>query len=164
MAHCLQTRMLMQLKLYRWLAGTPACDSSKYSFGCQLVLHLEGSWGCHRLKCDLTGQENRDDLSCLGPSRLSSGLHPHFWTLGWVPIECCGQEPKAIHTHTRTLCWITRIQVLRSSRDAVWTSYISGGAALIRNIPFSWLAMSRTIRFCSDTTEGLSCQSGGRKD
>lgn len=56
---------------------------------------------------------------------------------------------------------MTRIQVLRSSRDAVWTSYISGGAPLIRNIPFSWLAMSRTMRFCSDTTEGLSCSGGG---
>lgn len=56
---------------------------------------------------------------------------------------------------------MTRIQVLRSSLDAVWTSYISGGAPLIRNIPFSWLAMSRTMRFCSDTTEGLSCSRGG---
>lgn len=57
---------------------------------------------------------------------------------------------------------MTRIQVLRSSRDAVCTSYISGGAALMRNMPFSWLAMSRTIRFCSDTTEDLSCQANKR--
>lgn len=110
----------------------------------------------------------KDDLFCLGPSCLPPSLLLHLWTLGPNPREGWGlagscRHPEATHTHRRTLCWMTRIQVHRSSRDAVWTSYISGGAALIRNIPFSWLAMSRTMRFCSDTTEGLSCQSGERK-
>lgn len=52
---------------------------------------------------------------------------------------------------------MTFIQWFRSSREAACTSYISGGAALIRNIPFSWLAMSLTIRFCREMTAGLSC-------
>lgn len=68
--------------------------------------------------------------------------------------------PPRADTHRLTVCWMTFIQLLRSSREAAWTSYISGGAALIRNIPFSWLAISRTIRFCREMTAGLSCKIG----
>ena len=168
MAHCLRTKMLMEVKLHCWLAGMPARANLKYSFGLSAQGAFRRWLGCHCIKCNFTGQENIDDPACLGPSCLSPGLCFHFWTL--VPGSAVAPGPKLqelqvhAHTHTRTLCWMTRIQVLRSSRDAVWTSYISGGAALIRNIPFSWLAMSRTMRFCSDTTEGLSCQLGHRKD
>lgn len=49
------------------------------------------------------------------------------------------------------------IHVFRSSLDDVWTSYISGPAAeaLIRNIPLSSFATSRTINFCSGITGGF---------
>lgn len=80
-----------------------------------------------------------------------------------VPPSAPPPAPGA-DTHRLTVCWMTFIQLLRSSREAAWTSYISGGAALMRNIPFSWLAISRTMRFCSEMTAGLSCgtEEGGR--
>lgn len=38
-----------------------------------------------------------------------------------------------------------------------WNSYITGGEeSIMRNIPRSWLAISRTIRFWRDSTAGLS--------
>lgn len=79
---------------------------------------------------------------------------------GWEGIPGHSQIPGG--THRLTACWMTFIQWFRSSREAACTSYISGGAALIRNIPFSWLAMSRTIRFCREMTAGLSCGIGKR--
>lgn len=33
MAHCLQTKMLMEVKLYSWLVGKPARANLKYSSG-----------------------------------------------------------------------------------------------------------------------------------
>lgn len=49
------------------------------------------------------------------------------------------------------------IQAFRSSFDDVWTSYISGPAAdaLIKNIPRSSFATSRTINFCRAMTGGF---------
>lgn len=65
-----------------------------------------------------------------------------------------------LHTHLSTASLMSLIQVFRSSLDDVWTSYISGPAAdaLIRNIPFSSFATSRTISFCKAMTGGFwSC-------
>lgn len=62
--------------------------------------------------------------------------------------------------HLSTASLMSLIQVFRSSLDDVWTSYISGPAAdaLIRNIPLSSFATSRTINFCSAMTGGFwSC-------
>lgn len=61
------------------------------------------------------------------------------------------------HTHLSTASLMSLIHVFRSSLDDVWTSYISGPAAeaLIRNIPLSSFATSRTINFCSGITGGF---------
>lgn len=56
-----------------------------------------------------------------------------------------------------TASWICLIQLLRSSLELVWTSYISGPAdeALIRNIPLSSLATSLTMSLWREITEGF---------
>lgn len=62
-----------------------------------------------------------------------------------------------IYTHLSTASLMSLIQVFRSSLDDVWTSYISGPAAdaLIKNIPLSSFATSRTINFCRAMTGGF---------
>lgn len=64
---------------------------------------------------------------------------------------------KSAYAHLSTASLINLIQAFRSSLLDVCTSYISGPAAdaLIRNIPFSWLATSRTISFCRAMTGGF---------
>lgn len=60
-------------------------------------------------------------------------------------------------THLSTASLMSLIQVFLSSLDDVWTSYISGPAAdaLMRNIPLSSFATSRTINFCRAMTGGF---------
>lgn len=75
-----------------------------------------------------------------------STSEPGFCSLGvlWSAPQTAGNH-KSMHTltlqHTLLRCDADP-GAPGHPRDAVWTSYISGGAALIRNIPFSWLAMS----------------------
>lgn len=61
------------------------------------------------------------------------------------------------YTYLSTASLMSLIQVFRSSLDDVWTSYISGPAAdaLIKNIPLSSFATSRTISFCRAMTGGF---------
>lgn len=61
------------------------------------------------------------------------------------------------YTHLSTASLMSLIQVFLSSLDDVWTSYISGPAAeaLIKNIPRSLFATSRTINFCRAMTGGF---------
>lgn len=62
-----------------------------------------------------------------------------------------------IQTYLLTACWIWRIQTFLFSLEVEWNSYITGGEeSIMRNIPRSWLAISRTIRFWRDSTAGLS--------
>lgn len=81
-----------------------------------------------------------------------------------VSIACCklltteGRRPiRRASTHLSTASLISLIQAFRSSLLDVCTSYISGPAAdaLIRNMPFSSLATSRTISFCRAMTGGF---------
>ena len=118
MAHCLRTKTLMEVKLHCWLAGMPARPNLKYSFGLSAQGAFRRRLGCHCIKCNFTGQENVDDLACLEPSCLSPGLCFHFWTLFPGSAVARGpklQEPQVhAHTHTRTLCWMTRNDMFRT--------------------------------------------------
>lgn len=66
-------------------------------------------------------------------------------------------KTKPLFPYLSTASWICLIQLLRSSLELVWTSYISGPAdeALIRNIPLSSLATSLTMSFWREITEGF---------
>lgn len=68
-----------------------------------------------------------------------------------------GKKHGEIQTYLLTACWIWRIQTFLFSLEVEWNSYITGGEeSIMRNIPRSWLAISRTIRFWRDSTAGLS--------
>lgn len=64
---------------------------------------------------------------------------------------------RSLLLYLSTASWICLIQLLRSSLELVWTSYISGPAdeALIRNIPLSSLATSLTMSLWREITEGF---------
>ena len=67
-------------------------------------------------------------------------------------------EPRGGYTHLVTAWWISLIQTCLSSLEAACSSYISGGEeSLIRNMPRSWLAMSRMMSPWRESTAGLSC-------
>lgn len=64
---------------------------------------------------------------------------------------------KSLSIYLSTASWICLIQLLRSSLELVWTSYISGPVdeALIRNIPLSSLATSLTMSLWREIMEGF---------
>ncbi len=86
-------------------------------------------------------------------------LHTHTrFHLGWlVDKNQVWHVPFLITTHLSTASLMSLIQALRSSLEAACTSYISGPAedALIRNMPLSSLATSRTISFWREITGGF---------
>lgn len=70
------------------------------------MLHLEGGQGCHAIKYDFTGFENRDDLLYLGPSCLSLSLCLSTLSLGSVPggvLWPAGTLRPYTHSHAHTL-------------------------------------------------------------
>lgn len=66
-------------------------------------------------------------------------------------------KSKNFFLYLSTASWICLIQLLRSSLELVWISYISGPAdeALIRNIPLSSLATSLTMSLWREIMEGF---------
>lgn len=76
----------------------------------------------------------------------------------------CSTNPclsRQTNPHLSTASRMSLIQAFLSSLDDVWTSYISGPAAeaLIKNMPLSSFATSRTISFCRAMTGGFwSCK------
>lgn len=101
-----------------------------------------------RLKPNLTGWIQCNTVE----STLPQISHP--------PPICFGLPEwklKSLFFYLSAASWIHLIQLLRSSLELVWTSYISGPAeeALIRNIPLSSLATSLTMSLWREITEGF---------
>lgn len=106
MAHCLQTKTLMEVKLYCWLAGMPECDSLKYSFGLS-ALAAFGRWlrsSSYKVRLYRTVEHRWHFLpwAILSlPWPLPLPLNPGFHSLGvlWPGAWNC-RYCEAIHTLT----------------------------------------------------------------
>lgn len=106
MAHCLQTKMLMEVKLYCWLAGMPARANLKYSFGLSAHGAFRRRLGLSLYKMQLyRAREHR--WPCLPWAILSLSwpllplLNPGFCSLGvlWSSAPNC-RNHKSMHTLT----------------------------------------------------------------